>query len=181
MTRSTNPFIIIIIQSARDRGVILDSQLSQSAICRSGFISSDTSHQLFGHFKRCQDHCNSLLYGVPENLLRKVQSMQNAAARLLTNIERRDHITPVLCHLHETSGGQYCLRCASVTGIELRRRTSFDSSLSMVVVLSAHLPTGHSLFHGHAAVLATEALLLPDHKCGTFHSVPTNLRQTTTV
>ena len=30
------------------------------------------------------DWCNSLLYGVPENLLRKVQSVQNAAARLLT-------------------------------------------------------------------------------------------------
>ena len=42
------------------------------------------------------DWCNSLLYGVPENLLRKVQSVQNAAARLLTNTQRRDHITPVL-------------------------------------------------------------------------------------
>jgi len=42
--------------------------------------------------------CNSLLYGVPENLLRKVQSVQNAAACLLTNTRRRDHITPVLYH-----------------------------------------------------------------------------------
>ena len=40
------------------------------------------------------DWCNALLYGVPENLLRKVQSVQNAAARLLTNTRRRDHITP---------------------------------------------------------------------------------------
>jgi len=31
------------------------------------------------------DWYNSLLYGEPENLLRKVQSVQNAAARLLTN------------------------------------------------------------------------------------------------
>ena len=42
------------------------------------------------------DWCNSLLYGVPENLLRKVQSVQNATARLLTNTRRRDHITLVL-------------------------------------------------------------------------------------
>jgi len=48
----------------------------------------------------CLDWCNSLLCGVLENLLRKVQSVQNAAARLLTNTRRRDHITPVLCQLH---------------------------------------------------------------------------------
>jgi len=72
----------------------------------------------------------------------------------------------------ETSGVQDCLPCAPVSGIKLRPRTSlptFDSSVSMVVVLSAHLPTGHSLFHGHAAVMATEALLLQDHTCGTVY------------
>jgi len=46
------------------------------------------------------DWCDSLLYGVPENLLRKVQSVQNAAARLLTNTRRRDHIIPVLRQFH---------------------------------------------------------------------------------
>jgi len=46
------------------------------------------------------DWCNSLLCGVLENLLRKVQSVQNAAARLLTNTRRRDHITAVLRQLH---------------------------------------------------------------------------------
>ena len=33
-------------------------------------------------------------------LLRKVQSVQNAAARLVTGAKRRDHITPVLQQLH---------------------------------------------------------------------------------
>ena len=46
------------------------------------------------------DWCNSLLCGVPENLLRKVQSVQNAAARLLTSARRCDHITPLLRQLH---------------------------------------------------------------------------------
>jgi len=46
------------------------------------------------------DWFNSLLYGVPENLLRKVQSVQNAAARLFTNTRRRDHVAPVLRQLH---------------------------------------------------------------------------------
>jgi len=35
------------------------------------------------------------------------------------------------------------------------------------LVLSARYPTGHLLFHGHATVLATEALLLLDNACGT--------------
>ena len=34
------------------------------------------------------------------NLLRKVQSVQNAAARLFTSARRCDHITPVLHQLH---------------------------------------------------------------------------------
>jgi len=42
---------------------------------------------------------NSLLFGVPDVLLRKVQSVQNAAARLVTGAKRRDHITPVLSQL----------------------------------------------------------------------------------
>jgi len=46
------------------------------------------------------DYCNSLLYGVSDNLIRRVQSVQNAAARLLTGAGRRDHILPVLRHLH---------------------------------------------------------------------------------
>jgi len=46
------------------------------------------------------DWCNWLLYGVPENPPRKVQSVQNAAARLLTSACRCDHITPLLRQLH---------------------------------------------------------------------------------
>jgi len=34
---------------------------------------------------------------------------------------------------------------------------TFDSSLSMVDIISAHLPTEHSLFHVHVPLLATEA------------------------
>jgi len=35
-----------------------------------------------------------------DNVMRRVQSPQNAAARLITGARRRDHITPVLCQLH---------------------------------------------------------------------------------
>ena len=67
-------------------------------------ISCDRSDQLSGHTPdaartivkaiiACRlDWCNSLLYGVPENLLRKVQSVQNAATRSLISARRCDHI-----------------------------------------------------------------------------------------
>ena len=42
----------------------------------------------------------SLLYGISDVLLRRLQSVQNAAARLVTGACRRDHITSVLRHLH---------------------------------------------------------------------------------
>jgi len=46
------------------------------------------------------DYCNSLLYGVSDNLIRRVQSVQNAAARLLTGARRHGHISSVLRQLH---------------------------------------------------------------------------------
>ena len=48
----------------------------------------------------CLDYCNSLLYGVTDKLMRQVQSVQNAAARLITGAKRREHITPILRQVH---------------------------------------------------------------------------------
>ena len=46
------------------------------------------------------DCCNSLLIGLPDNDLQKLQKLQNASARLVTCTKRREHITPILEHLH---------------------------------------------------------------------------------
>ena len=46
------------------------------------------------------DCCNSLLLGVLSVHLLKLQRLQNAAARLISNVPRYSHITPVLCSLH---------------------------------------------------------------------------------
>jgi len=46
------------------------------------------------------DYCNSLLYGVPNQLIQKLQSVQNAAARPLTYTNKLEHIKPLLKQLH---------------------------------------------------------------------------------
>ena len=37
------------------------------------------------------DYCNSVLYGLPAYLIRRLQSVQNAAARLIFRIRRSEH------------------------------------------------------------------------------------------
>lgn len=46
------------------------------------------------------DHCNGILYGLPEKEISKLQRVQNSAARLVTGTRRYEHITPVLKDLH---------------------------------------------------------------------------------
>ena len=46
------------------------------------------------------DYCNSLLYGLPEYQLNKLQRVQNMCARLICNESKYCHITPLLVDLH---------------------------------------------------------------------------------
>ena len=46
------------------------------------------------------DYCNSLLYGLPQAQIDKIQRVQNAAARLIFKQPKFSHITPVLHQLH---------------------------------------------------------------------------------
>jgi len=46
------------------------------------------------------DYCNALLCGISGGLIQRLQSVQNAAARLITGARPRDHITPVLRQFH---------------------------------------------------------------------------------
>ena len=48
----------------------------------------------------CLDYCNSLLYGIADGQLQRLQSLQNAAARLVSGSRRSEHITPILKSLH---------------------------------------------------------------------------------
>jgi len=108
---------IRLAESACDLGVVIDSKLSLSAhvaaLCRSGFchlrqlrpvlrsLTHKAARTLVQAFISSRlDYCNSLLYSLPQSLMSKVQSIQNAAAWLLTGTRQGDHILPVLHHLH---------------------------------------------------------------------------------
>ena len=58
--------------------------------------------------------------------MRKVQSLQNAAARLITGVRRRDHITPVLRQLH---------------WLPVRRRVEFKLACLVRQALCGQMPT----------------------------------------
>jgi len=108
---------INVSETARNLGVIIDSQLTLSAqmaaVCRSGYyqlrqlrpvvrsMSSDAVETLVQAFISCHlDYCNSMFYGITDSLMNRLQSVQNAAARLVSGARRYDHITPVLQELH---------------------------------------------------------------------------------
>ena len=65
------------------------------------FLNSECTKILVNAFVTSRlDFCSSLLYGLPNNQLHKLQRVQNAAARLICNVGRFDHITPSLYRLH---------------------------------------------------------------------------------
>ena len=65
------------------------------------YFSRQTTEILIHAFVTSKlDHCNSLLYNVPKNVIKKLQSVHKAAARLTTRSRRCDHITPILLDLY---------------------------------------------------------------------------------
>ena len=46
------------------------------------------------------DYCNSLLHGLPDKLINRLQSLQNIAARIVSCMSKFKHITPVMYELH---------------------------------------------------------------------------------
>ncbi|XP_077996664.1 uncharacterized protein LOC144449971 [Glandiceps talaboti] len=108
---------IIPSNSVRNLGMILNRNGAMSdhinQVCRKAHYSlyrigkirklldRDTTETLIHAFVTTQlDYCNSLLYGINKDQLHRLQSLQNAAARLVSRSRKFDHITPVLVDLH---------------------------------------------------------------------------------
>ena len=65
------------------------------------FLSNEVTQTLVHAYVMGKlDYCNSLLFGLPDKQIKKLQRVQNAAARLISYTPRFCHITPVLCTLH---------------------------------------------------------------------------------
>jgi len=45
-------------------------------------------------------YCNSLLYGISDYSINRLQRIQNSSACIVTNTRKYDHITPILQNLH---------------------------------------------------------------------------------
>ncbi|KAK3506756.1 hypothetical protein QTP70_023753, partial [Hemibagrus guttatus] len=103
--------------SARNLGVTMDNQLSFSShvtnVTRScrfllynirrirPFLSTQATQVLVQSLVISRlDYCNSLLAGLPLNAIRPLQMIQNAAARLVFNLPKFSHTTPLLRSLH---------------------------------------------------------------------------------
>ena len=103
--------------TAGNIGVMYDTVMSMehhiTAVCKAGFfylrnisriwkyISRHTAEILVHAFITSRlDFCNSLLYGLPKKTIKRLQHVQNAAARMVALTPKHEHISPVLQELH---------------------------------------------------------------------------------
>ena len=103
--------------SCRNIGVVFDDTLTFEAhinsVCKTSFwhlrniwrirtYLDKSSLEILIHafITNKLDYCNSLLIGLPKYLIKRLQSVQNAAARLVSGSKKHDHITPILHDLH---------------------------------------------------------------------------------
>ena len=108
---------IVPATHVRNLGVLIDSSAKMdkqiSNVCKGAFsvlrqisrhrsyLSDDAAATLVISLVTSKlDYCNSLLYGLPQNLLSKLERVQNSAARLVCRKSKHDHITQTLIHLH---------------------------------------------------------------------------------
>lgn len=103
--------------SIKNLGIIFDSALNMKAhinfLCKNAnfhlrnigairkYITKHSCIQLVHALITARlDYANSLLFGVPDNQLNKLQRILNTAARIVSLSPRINHITPILHNLH---------------------------------------------------------------------------------
>ena len=88
-----NPHITSLIKSC-------NHQLRSIGRARQYLTYEATEKVIHAFISSQLDNGNSLLYGLPDCLIGKLQRVQNTAARILTRTRKFEHITPVLKSLH---------------------------------------------------------------------------------
>ena len=113
----TNAIISCFGGALYDNTVLLDSELSMkqhvSKVASTCFyqlrrlkqirnlVGQDLTAQLVYAFILSRlDYCNCVLAGLPKTTLAPLERVLNAAARLIMNINRQDHVTAALQQLH---------------------------------------------------------------------------------
>ena len=103
--------------TAKNLGVVLDDRLTFSAhiaattrTCRfllnnirriRPFLTKEATQLLVQSTVISRlDYCNALLAGLPSTATKPLQLIQNAAARLISNLPKSAHVTPLLRDLH---------------------------------------------------------------------------------
>ena len=103
--------------SVRNLGVILDQHITMEThikmVCKNVYyhlrniasirnvLTTDSAKALVHAFITSRlDYYNSLLCGLPDQSIWRLQLVQNRAARMITGAKMRDHITPILHQLH---------------------------------------------------------------------------------
>ena len=123
------------------------------------------------------DYCNSIFYGATNTVLQRLQSVLNAAARLITNTRIFDHITPVLRdQLHWLPIRQRIIfKIATFVRNSLHGRgptylsrsaSPFRKSGREPTFFLRHGDTSPHLEPGHVAS-SQEASVSPNRPCGT--------------
>jgi len=138
---------VVVVGSASDLGVVTDSWLSMAdhvaSVCRSAYyhlrqiratlqsLSRDTAKTLVQAFISSRlDHCNLVLYGITDNLLQQLQSVQNAATRLITRTGRLEHKSGAITCVIPWSRTRLGDRLFDVTGPRLWNKLPASLRLS---------------------------------------------------
>jgi hypothetical protein len=105
------------VKSAKNIGAVMDSNLTMaehiSSICKSAYfhlrniaqirrsLTQDAAAILIHSLVTSRlDNLNSLLFGLPDNMIVKLQYIQNHAAKVVVKKKKSDHVTPILQSLH---------------------------------------------------------------------------------
>ena len=115
------------------------------------------------HFESCvwravSSYCNSLLYGLPDTLIKQLQRVQNACARMVMKFSKGDHITPLLKELHSLP-----------VHARIEYKIIFLTFKCLNNLALAYLADLITLYHPARSLLSADKRLLVVHPSGKKH------------